>query len=231
MNASPLVRARDSGTAIAWALERERRRVADELHDTAIQQLVLARILIDRTREAGAADELDRVTQLLDDSLEQLRSLVLGLTPAVLCRNGLCPAIEWLCAQLGTRWRLDCGCRVVGDPAPLPNAITETLFQGARELMTNVGRHARAGTCEVVVRFSDDHVELTVRDDGIGIDPRRTGRGSPGGNGGFGLFSLRARSKELGGELRLGAGKGGGTRAVLRLPLTQQAPGETPVEP
>jgi two-component system NarL family sensor kinase len=203
------------------ALERERRRVADELHDTAIQQLVLARILIDRTPEAGAAVELDRVRQLLDDALEQLRSLVLGLTPAVLYRDGLCPAIEWLCEQLGTRWRLTYICRVVGDPVTLPNAITETLFQGARELMTNVGRHAHASTCEVVLRYGDDHVELSVRDDGIGIDTRCAGGGGHGVEGGFGLFSLRQRSEGLGGELRLGAGKGGGTRAVLCLPLAK----------
>jgi two-component system NarL family sensor kinase len=219
MSAAHLPGTRDSGAAVALALERERRRVANELHDTAIQQLVLARILIDRTRAPGATDELERVRQLLDDSLEQLRSLMLGLTPAVLYRDGLCPAIEWLCEQLGTRWRLDCSCRVEGDPVTSPNAITETLFQGARELMTNVGRHAQALTCEVVLRYSDDRVELTVRDDGIGIDPRRAAGASHGDNGGFGLLSLRARIEEMGGELRLGAGEKGGTRAVLCLPL------------
>ena len=215
---------RDHGAAIALALERERRRVADELHDTAIQQLVLARILLDRTGEDSTADALVRVRQLLDDALEQLRSVVLGLTPALLYRDGLCPAIKWLCAQLGTRWGLDCGCRVVGDPVPLPNTLAETLFQGARELMTNVGRHAHARTCEVVLRFGDHHVELTVRDDGVGIDPRCGAGVSRGGDGGFGLFSLRSRSEELGGALQLGAGEGGGTQAVLRLPLP--TPGE-----
>jgi two-component system NarL family sensor kinase len=224
MSAARLARAEDSGTAIALALERERRRVADELHDTAIQQLVLARILIDRTGEDGAADELDRVRQLLDDALEQLRSLVLGLTPAVLYRDGLCPAIEWLCKQLGMRWRLDCGCRVAGDPVTLPNAITETLFQGARELMTNVGRHAQARTCEVVLRYGDDRVELTVRDDGIGIEPRRAAGADHGDDGGFGLLSLRARIEELGGELQLHRVREGGTRAVLRLPLPEPPP-------
>jgi two-component system NarL family sensor kinase len=219
MSAAHLHRTRDSGAAIALALERERRRVADELHDTAVQQLVLARILIDRSREPGATDELERVRQLLDDSLVQLRSLMLGLTPAVLYRDGLCPAIEWLCEQLGTRWRLDCSCRVEGDPVNPPNAITETLFQGARELMTNVGRHAQARTCAVVLRYSDERVELTVRDDGIGIDPRRATGASHGDDGGFGLLSLRARIEGLGGELRLGAGEKGGTRAVLSLPL------------
>ena len=231
MSPTPLTRAKDSGAAIALAIERERRRLADELHDTAIQQLVLARILLDGAREEGGADALARVGRLLDDALEQLRSLVLGLTPAVLYRDGLCPAIEWLCEQLGTRFGVNYSCRVVGDPVALQNAMTETLFQGARELMTNVGRHAHARTCEVVLRFGDDHVELSVRDDGIGIDPRRAAGWGHGKGGGFGLLSLRARSEDLGGELRIGAGKGGGTRAVLWLPLTEQTPVAAPGEP
>jgi len=221
MSAAPLTGTRDSGAAIALALERERRRVADELHDTVIQQLVLARILIDRSREQGADDELDRVRQALDDALEQMRSLVYGLTPAVLCRNGLCPAIAWLCEQLTRRWRLDYRYRLVGDAAALPQALVETLVQGARELMTNVGRHAHASSCEVVLRFHGERVELIVRDDGIGVDPRRAGGGTRLDGGGFGLLSLRARSEELGGGLRLGGIKGGGTMAVLCLPRAE----------
>ena len=207
----------DQGAAIASALERERHRVADELHDTAIQQLVLARILIDRSFERGAPDPLDQIRQVLDDALEQLRSLVLGLTPAALCRRGLCPAIAWLCEQLGVRWGVAYRYRVVGDAIPLPEALTETLVQGARELMTNVGRHAHASTCDIVLSFNGDSVELTVRDDGIGVHPDRGADRIHGG--GFGLLSLRMRSEELGGALQLGAGEGGGTRAVLRLPL------------
>jgi signal transduction histidine kinase len=92
--------------------------------------------------------------------------------------------------------------------------------------MTNVGRHAHASRCEVVLRFNGERVELIVRDDGIGVDPRRAGGGTRLDGGGFGLLSLRARSEELGGELRLGAVAGGGTRAVLRLPLPEPIAGE-----
>ncbi len=225
MIAAPFPLGRDQGVAMAFALERERRRIADELHDTAVQQLVLARILIDRACEAGPDDQLDRVRWLLDDALEQLRSLVLGLAPAVLHQNGLCSAIEWLCEQLGIRWRLDYRYRLVGDPVTLPDALTETLFQGARELMTNVGRHARAGSCDVVLTFGDDSAELAVRDDGIGINPKRASGGIHGVSGGFGLLSLHSRIEQLGGELQLGPRDGGGSEAILRLPLPKPAPG------
>jgi len=68
-------------------------------------------------------------------------------------------------------------------------------------------------------------VEVTVSDDGIGIEPERTVTRFPGMNGGFGLFSLRSHAEELGGELRLRRRDGGGTAATLRLPRQCAAAG------
>lgn len=211
---------REQGAVLAFALARERHRVADELHDTVIQQLVLARILMDQAGEEGKGNpaSLDRVRWLLDDSLEQLRALILGMTPVLLHRAGLCAAIRWLSEHLGTRWRLAFRCRVQGEPAPLPDALAEALFGGARELMNNAGRHARAKVCDVVLTLGDDSVELSVSDDGIGIDAAGLGAQIPDVDGGFGLFSLRSRIEELGGNLQLGPRDGGGTRATLKLP-------------
>lgn len=208
---------RDQGAVLAFALARERHRVADELHDTVIQQLVPARILTDQACEKGNTAPLDRVRWLLDDSLEQLRALILGLTPAVLHQAGLCAAIRWLSEHLGTRWRLAYRCRLLGEPAQLPDPVAEALFGGARELMNNAGRHARARVCDVVLTFGDDSVELTVSDDGIGIDATGAGDRIPDVDGGSGLFSLRSRIEELGGNLQLGPRDGGGTRATLKL--------------
>jgi len=219
----------DQVAAMALGAEQERRRIADELHDTAIQQLVLARIVIDQVHEKAPAEPLDRVRWLLDDALEQLRALILGLTPALLHRAGFCAAIEWLSEHLRSRWRLTYRCQMLGDPAALPDTLAETLFQGARELMTNAGRHARARACDVVVKLGDHRVELTVSDDGIGIDPQRAGK-VRGVEGGFGLFSLRSRVEGLGGELHLGPREGGGTRATLWLPRPRPSPGTQPSE-
>jgi len=215
----------DQGSVVALAVEQERRRMAHELHDNVIQQLVLACMLIDQARLARPCDDLDRVRSLLDDSLAQLRSMVVVRTPALLHQAGLCQAIEWLSEHLGQRWGLAYHCRVSGDPAPLSDAITDALFLGARELMTNVGRHAHARRCEVVLQVGDALVEVTVSDDGIGIEPERTVTRFPGMNGGFGLFSLRSHAEELGGELRLRRRDGGGTAATLRLPRQCAAAG------
>jgi len=130
MNAATQSVARDQGAALA--LERECRRMADELHDSAVQQIVLARLLIDRVSQQGPADPLVRAGSLLDEALQQLRSVVLGLTPAVLEQNGLGPAIDWLGEQLGPRWGLDYRCRVLplGEPAPRPRRARAQPGQG-----------------------------------------------------------------------------------------------------
>ena len=220
---------RNQGSVVASAVEQERRRIADELHDSVVQQLVLACILIDQARLEQPGHHLDRARSLLDDTLAQLRSMVMARTPAVLYQAGLYQAIEWLSEQLGQRWGLAYDARLVGDPAVLPDTITEALFLGARELMTNVGRHAHARRCEVVVAVGEAQVEVTVSDDGIGIEPEHRARRIPGVNGGFGLFSLRSHAEELGGELHLCPRDGGGTSATLRLPRHYSAAGGCPL--
>jgi signal transduction histidine kinase len=211
----------------AFAEQRERRRLAAALHDSTIQQLCLARMLMDLISEGESDDRVEKVKNLLDESLGQLRSLVWELTPAVLHQAGLVASIECLAKQLGARWRLPYRCDVSGKvPAGLPQALTESLVQGARELMTNVGRHARATACDLWLEFDEANVTLTVRDDGIGIGANPTAEPSPGAGCGYGLFSLRAQIQQLGGALSLGRGDGPGTQVTLSLPLPAGAQGK-----
>lgn len=225
-------RMRELDAQMRLAGERERRRLADQLHDSTIQQLVLARVLLERP--ASAPDPAERLRDLIDLSLSQLRTLVFELSPPVLYRAGLFPALEWLAGQLAQQWSVPFDCRLDGVPFPVTDDIKVTLFQGARELMTNVGKHARARACRVLLAFEPRTLCLSVSDDGIGLDPEllrdpspeRPGpagsaaRGVAMQSGGFGLFSLRSRIELLGGDLRLGPGDAGGTVATLRVPVS-----------
>jgi signal transduction histidine kinase len=93
-----------------------------------------------------------------------------------------------------------------------------------QELLVNVAKHARARTVDITLDRGDDILRLEVADDGIGTTPPRaprTGR-SPQG---FGLFSIRERIEHLGGSFTIYSQPGKGTRAQLRVPLRQPAPG------
>lgn len=215
-------RMRELDSEMALTEERERRRLADQLHDATIQQLVLARIVLDRARgevTAGSREvELGRLGGLIDDAIVQLRSLVFELSPPVLYQIGLFPALDWLAAQMSERWGVAFRCDQSGVPWPLPDDLKVTLFQGARELMANVGRHARAQRCDCLLEYRDEALQLVVSDDGIGLNRARQDRVESVRSGGFGLFSLRSRLELIGGGLVLGSRPGGGARVAIQLP-------------
>lgn len=207
-------RLRELNLEMARIEERERRRLADDLHDTTIQQLVLARILIDA--DPGGDTERDgRLRELVDLSLGQLRTLVFELSPPVLRQAGLYPALEWLAEGIRAQWSLPVTCALRGIPVALPESAALALFRSARELLVNAAKHARARAAAVELGFEAGEVELVVRDDGIGLDRRAPPDAE--GPGGFGLRSLRSRIELLGGRLDLGGGDGG--RVRIRLPL------------
>lgn len=222
-------RMREMATELSLAQERERRGLADRLHDSTIQQLALARMLVGSAADPAARrslaklERLEQLRELLDLSLAQLRTLVFDLSPPILYHGGLLPAIQWLAGDFSRRWPVRFDCRLEGDLPPVPDDLKVTLFQAARELMTNVCKHAGANRAEVLVLGEPQAARLVVSDDGIGIDPLQV----PGpcqelAGGGFGLFSLRLRIELIGGQLSLGVRAGGGTQASLWVPLARQ---------
>jgi signal transduction histidine kinase len=102
--------------------------------------------------------------------------------------------------------------RVEGEPEPLPAGVDLTAYRLVQEGLTNAIKHARAEHAEVVVRYGEGHVELTVTDDGDGA--------GEGGSGGHGLVGMRERVSVYGGELEAGPRTGGGFRLRARLPIS-----------
>ncbi|WP_174530242.1 sensor histidine kinase, partial [Micromonospora maritima] len=135
----------------------------------------------------------------------------------------LAGALERLCATTGARHRLAARLRVTGVPAPLPTAYEVTLLRIAQAGLANTVRHAGATSAEVTLDYRPDGVTVDVADDGAGFDPDRPPAPGPEGEG-FGLTSMRARVRALGGTLTIASAPGRGTTLSARLPRT--APGE-----
>ena len=192
---------------------RQRQRLAQDLHDTAIQQLVLASIIADDDRNLVA--RRPQLQELIQGSLQQLRSLVFELSPPMLRQSGLYPALEWLAQQIIRQWGLNVDCDLQGEPVILPEALAVTLFQGVRELLINVAKHADAENAWVSVRFLPLLLEIGVEDDGRGFAR------SDIDVGGFGLDSLRSRIELLGGSTEIEGRTPRGTRVRLRVPVAQ----------
>ena len=212
---------------IVMTEERERRRIALDLHDGVGQTLALCNMKLGALR-AGAgktaqARLLGEAEALLQDAIRDTRALTVQLSPPVLYELGLEAALAWLAEHVGSRHGLPVELRRAGGPLPaLPQALSLTVFHSVRELVLNVVKHARASRALIEVRSAADHVDILIEDDGRGFDlsaPRPDTRLT----GGFGLFSIRERLRSLGGRLDIESTVGHGTRAVLTVPLGPDA--------
>jgi PAS domain S-box-containing protein len=206
---------------VSSAEERERRRLAADLHDHIGQALAVAKIKLGRARrEAGnspLSGLLDDVHDLVGQTIKDARSLAFRLSPPLLHELGFVEAVEWLAEQFGAEHGLTVEVRNEGCPQALNGDFAEMLFRGVRELLMNVIKHARAGKAMVAVGCDGPHVRVEVGDDGGGFD---TAGLSPAGCGtGFGLFSLRERLDHLGGRLEVESAPGRGTRVTMVAPL------------
>jgi signal transduction histidine kinase len=215
-------RLRALGHDLTVSEEGERRRIASELHDNAAQSLALARLQLVKAAKAvtdtRAAGQLDQVSQLLRDSLQQIRDLVLDLSSPALSEIGLGAAIaEWLenhqRRSPGLQFSFNNGC----SDLEIDEVVGAVLFRNTRELLANVVKHAGAGLVEVRLDCQGDEFQVIVTDDGRGFSPTEVAQ-RPTSEGSFGLFSIRERMADLGGRLDLDSAPGRGCTAVLRMP-------------
>ncbi len=215
-------RLRSLATQLALGEERERRRLAAELHDRTIQTLGLSRIKIGALRHSRARKERETIVREIQDLVEgairDTRSLIFELSPPILYELGFEAAVEWLLERLAEREGIGVEFGDDHEPKPLDDDVRVALFQAVRELLNNVGKHARARAVRVSLRREGGALHVGIRDDGVGFDPR--GLAKPGlSTGGYGLFSIRERLGLLGGSLAIESKPNGGTRAELTAPL------------
>ncbi len=202
--------------------ERQRQWVAARLHDDVIQDLAVAKIKLGEARdladEAATVEPIGEALRLLDKAVQNMRSLILDLSPPALHELSLGAALHGLAEQFEERHGVPCEFGDDGQPKPLAENLRVTLFRAAGELLVNVAKHARAGRAAVRARRDGDTVQITVDDDGVGFDHAAV-QSHPDLKGGFGLFSIRERLGYLGGRLELESAPGRGTRATLIAPL------------
>lgn len=195
------------------AEERERSRLAELLHDEALQQLLGARQDAGELREElGDDPRVRRLETELDGTIAELRRVMVELYPRALEATGLEAALR--AVGEGRVRRVGAQLHLSVDPGAEVHA--RLLFALGRELMTNVAKHARASMVTVTVRRVDDAIELIVADDGVGCDACQRARALREGH--VGLASAAERAAAAGGELRLRSAPGEGTIVGVRLP-------------
>lgn len=230
--------------ALALAEERERRALAQDLHDDLGQMVALIKLkaaaMATLKLPPAQRQAFKECMAAVDETHRKLRAMTFRLSPPMLHDMGLIPALDWLADEIRQIYKLQVTLHDDGQPKPLDPSVSTTLFRAVRELLINVARHARVQAASVHVNVETVHdggekLNITVSDAGTGFNPDAV---SPtNGSGGFGLLSVRERISYLGGTMNIISNPGDGTTVMLSMPLLRenqatdsQATGANPAE-
>jgi signal transduction histidine kinase len=209
---------------LALSEQRERRRLAEGLHDRIGQALALVSLKLAQargtTKDPSLMAMLDEVRDLTGEIITETRSLTFELCPPILYEFGLRQAVEWLGRQFHQNHGLEVRIEHCGDLEGLSEELRATLFQATRELLNNVVKHAQAQHALVRLAGETETLAITVQDDGKGVEPARL-TSHLSGHDGFGLFNIRERLSHLGGSMQVLSRPGEGT--VIRLKVARDA--------
>jgi len=207
---------------LSLAEERERDRIAGELHDQVGQRLIFGKMKLGALAcqvPAGEClehvEELDRV---IDLSIQDIRSLTFQLRPPLLASAGLEAALNWLGKEFQEKHGLRLSYSDDGQPKPMRYEARSTVFQAAREMLLNTVKHACATQIGIAISRDNAILQLRLSDNGRGFDLAEA-RIKKAQSGGFGLINVQLRIEHLGGSVTIESGPGMGTCATIVAPL------------
>jgi signal transduction histidine kinase len=218
---------RDYLGAVTEGQEAERERLAHELHDGPVQELIalsqqaeLAQHLLDRGESQRARVLLAETRQAELATVEGLRRVIRNLRPIYLEDLGLVPALQMLVAQAEDRTQAQVRFEPLGEARRYSPEVELAVYRIAQEALSNAVHHADARNIDVTLAHRAPGLTLSVVDDGRGFTPPSEASALTAG-GHFGLVGMRERSARLGGTLDIQTSPGEGTRVTLRLPASR----------
>jgi signal transduction histidine kinase len=203
--------------------ERERQRIAQDMHDGTNQLLIGAMLELKSARErlttghlTRAEESLQTVKDILRRVEAEIKRIVYDLRPPTLDALGLAPAIRRYAERFEQYAGLPCSVQVLGQPARLPASVEISVYRLMQEALQNVSAHAQAQRAEVIITFAPQILKLAILDDGHGFDLTAAQQNQ---RGNFGLLSMAERAESLGGELSIQTHPGEGTLVELVVPV------------
>ena len=209
---------RELSQQLVAAQEEERRKLSRELHDHVGQMLTALRMELGRIDRLGAtagprlSQAVHESRTLVDEMVHIVRDLALGLRPSMLDDIGLQPTLEWQARDFTRRFDVPVELEVHGPLDTLSDQHRTCVYRVVQEALTNCVRHARADRVKIHVQAGAARLQVSVTDDGIGVDPG-------GLRGGLGLRGIEERVRELGGAVTMESAVGQGATLTMDLPL------------
>ena len=208
------------------AEDRERAWIARELHDDFNQRMALLCIDLERVQqalsdsEAAARRQVEQARQQMSDLATDIQALAHHLHSSKLEYLGIATAARSLCRELSEKHALNIDVHCDAVPTGLPQHVAVTIFRVLQEALQNVLKHSGSAQVDVVLTGNPDRIELSVRDSGIGFDPKLAMKGA-----GLGLVGMQERLKLVRGEFAVSSQTNGGTTIWAKIPLSNPSTG------
>ncbi len=199
------------------AEEKERRRIAELLHEDLQQVLAGAKFQLQACHDLPDKEKLADVENLLDEAIQKSRHLSHELSPPILHQLGLVPALKWLAQQMKKQFGLETQLEIK-DQKPFENeSIKICMFRAVQELLFNAVKHSGVKSAHLALYVSGDNFVITVSDRGCGFNPEILDNSHK--KTGFGLITIKERASYIGGDLTVESVPGRGSRFILTVPF------------
>jgi PAS domain S-box-containing protein len=201
--------------------EKERRRIAENLHDSLGQTLSLAFMklssIVDENHSSNAKKIIIETSNLLDIAISESRSLTYDLSPPILYELGLVPALKWKLEQIEKKHGISIA--IYGEDVDLhiQKDFNIFLYRIVSELFTNVIKHANANLVKLEIRKEKEMYYIIVRDNGVGFKKDKNKEVTA--SGGYGLMSITERMESIKGSFKITSKPGKGTEAEIIIPV------------
>lgn len=197
------------------------RYISRELHDEFGQVLTAIGVMLQRANrrasvvEAPIREELKEVQEIVQSTLDKVRSLSQALHPVILEEAGLEAAVNMHLPLYQKQTGIQVTYNTSGEAPPMDQRVAIHVYRVLQEALNNIARHSKSARAAVRLQYSPDAVVLEVEDAGVGFDDPQEARG-------MGLVSMRERAELVNGRLELLKSEGGGVLVRLSVPLTQE---------
>ncbi len=215
-------------TELTLAEEKERRRIAENLHDSLGQTLSLAFIklssLVNEDFSPHVKKVVNETSEMLNLAISESRTITNDLSPPILYELGLIPAFKWKLEQIQENHGIKTNLLSDHLEIDIRKEFKIFLYRIVTELLNNALKHARANLIELEVREEKKFYYITVRDNGVGFKKplfKKPLKKKATTNGGFGLLSITERLDSIKGHLDIVSEDGAGTKATVIIPFSE----------
>jgi signal transduction histidine kinase len=202
------------------AIQAERVRLSRDLHDDIAQRIFSLSVssaglpaTIER-EPAQAVVQAQAIANLAEQTLLELRALLVELRPSQVVQHGLSQALKDLCDDWSAAHCIPVNCAILFNGQRLPAKVEDTIYRVAQESLNNIAKHAQASAVHVSLVQGKKQITLSATDDGRGFDPDASGAEHK-----FGIISMQERAQAVGGSLAIESDTARGTTVRLTLPF------------